>query len=292
VEVGSTALRAEFARRLRDSGLVVHESYGSAGQPIDLAVEDPEHRGHVLVAVETDGPAYAAMRSSRDRDRLRGEQLGRLGWMHVRVWTTDLFRDPARDVARVNAAVQQAVANRPTRLPTVKPVVAPVAMDVVTSSTVDAAPAVPGRRGSDQQMLPIGDESGPVDGGDAATQDEFTPAADEGARQRRARGRRAKRAPGPTSAQPTEPEPTEPEPTEPEPTEPEPEPTEPEPTEPEPTEPEPTEPEPTEPEKVKAERTKPEQTKDDTDVGWGEPHEELAYDRWLREQRPPHWGSD
>ena len=120
-------LRAEFARRLRDTGLVVHEAYGSAGQPIDLAVEDPDHSGHVLVAVETDGPAYAAMRSSRDRDRLRGEQLGRLGWMHVRVWTTDLFRDPARDVARVNAAVHQAVANRPTTTPVVSAATAPAA---------------------------------------------------------------------------------------------------------------------------------------------------------------------
>ena len=36
-----------------------------------------------------------------------------------------------------------------------------------------------------------------------------------------------------------------------------------------------------------------EQTKDDTDVGWGEtPDPEAARDeheRWLLEQRPPHW---
>ncbi|WP_157371726.1 hypothetical protein [Angustibacter sp. Root456] len=36
-----------------------------------------------------------------------------------------------------------------------------------------------------------------------------------------------------------------------------------------------------------------EQTKDDTDVGWGEtPDAEAARDeheRWLLEQRPPHW---
>jgi len=36
---------------------------------------------------------------------LRIEQLRRLGWEHVRVWSTDLFRNPARDVARVRAAV-------------------------------------------------------------------------------------------------------------------------------------------------------------------------------------------
>ena len=36
----------------------------------------------------------------------------------------------------------------------------------------------------------------------------------------------------------------------------------------------------------------PEQTKDDTDAGWGERTEQSAHDRWLQEQRPPHWGTD
>lgn len=38
----------------------------------------------------------------------------------------------------------------------------------------------------------------------------------------------------------------------------------------------------------------PEQTKDDTDVGWGEVKDPEAardeHERWLLEQRPPHWG--
>jgi hypothetical protein len=38
----------------------------------------------------------------------------------------------------------------------------------------------------------------------------------------------------------------------------------------------------------------PEQTKDDTDVGWGESADPEAarddHERWLLEQRPPHWG--
>jgi len=101
-------LVADLASRLRAVGLVVHVSYGTSAQRLDLAVEDPHRRGRVLVAVETDGPRYAAMSSTRDRDRLRIEQLRRLGWEHVRVWSTDLFRDPARDVARVSAAVRAA----------------------------------------------------------------------------------------------------------------------------------------------------------------------------------------
>ncbi len=101
-------LVADLASRLRAEGLVVHASYGASAQRLDLAVEDPHRRGRVLVAVETDGPRYAAMSSTRDRDRLRIEQLRRLGWEHVRVWSTDLFRDPARDVARVSAVVRRA----------------------------------------------------------------------------------------------------------------------------------------------------------------------------------------
>ena len=92
---------------------MVHAGYGTSAQRLDLAVEDPQRRGRVLVAVETDGPRYAAMSSTRDRDRLRIEQLRRLGWEHVRVWSTDLFRDPARDVARVSAAVRAASAAKP-----------------------------------------------------------------------------------------------------------------------------------------------------------------------------------
>ena len=106
-------LVADLAFRLRSEGLVVHTGYGMSAQRLDLAVEDPQHHGRVLVAVETDGLRYAAMSSTRDRDRLRVEQLRRLGWEHVRLWSTDLFRDPARDVARVSAAVRAASAARP-----------------------------------------------------------------------------------------------------------------------------------------------------------------------------------
>ena len=106
-------LVANLAFRLRSEGLVVHTGYGTSAQRLDLAVEDPQCHGRVLVAVETDGLRYAAMSSTRDRDRLRVEQLRRRGWEYVRVWSTDLFRDPARDVARISAAVRTASAARP-----------------------------------------------------------------------------------------------------------------------------------------------------------------------------------
>jgi aminoglycoside phosphotransferase (APT) family kinase protein len=39
-------------------------------------------------------------------------------------------------------------------------------------------------------------------------------------------------------------------------------------------------------------KAKPDQTRDDTDEGWGERPDDAAHERWLREQRPPHWGRD
>ena len=102
---GSVVL-ADLARRLRHHGLVVHENVGSSADPVDLAIEDPAHRGRMVLAVESDGPQYAAMRTTRDRDRLRAEQLQRLGWRHLRVWSTDVFRDPARDVSRILEAAE------------------------------------------------------------------------------------------------------------------------------------------------------------------------------------------
>jgi DNA polymerase III delta prime subunit len=103
-----SALMADFAARLRRQGLTVHENLGSSADPVDLAIEDPARPGELVLAVESDGPTYAAMGSARDRDRLRAEQLERIGWRHLRVWTTDIFRDPARELARVRQAAQPA----------------------------------------------------------------------------------------------------------------------------------------------------------------------------------------
>ena len=102
----------DLARRLRAEGLVVHPGWGVSSHRLDLAIEDPRQPGSLLVAVETDGPIYGAITSTRDRERLRVEQLRRLGWVHERVWTRDLYRDPAREVARLLTAVHAASQER------------------------------------------------------------------------------------------------------------------------------------------------------------------------------------
>jgi hypothetical protein len=44
---------------------------------------------------------------------MRVEALARLGWSHLRVWSTDVFRDPAREVARVQQALRPTAAPGP-----------------------------------------------------------------------------------------------------------------------------------------------------------------------------------
>ncbi|SES45887.1 AAA domain-containing protein [Pedococcus cremeus] len=224
-------VRGEFARRLREAGLVVHEAFGGSVHPIDLAVEDPRRPGHVLVAVESDGPAYAAMRSTRDRDRLRGEQLGRLGWEHVRVWSTDLFRDPARDVARVVAITHRTSEGARGG--------APVGADNGSVAEQDASaqdqPQAELGTADDAELETTADEqpderSAEAEEGTLFPEPAAEPAPEDEGRKRRGLRRKSKRA--------------------------------------------------------------PEQTRDDTDAGWGELFDSSAHDRWLEEQRPPHWGRD
>ena len=100
-------LVADLADRLSSQGMAVHPGLGASADRIDLAVESLDAPGRLAVAVDFDGPEYAAVTSSRDRDRLRSEQLRRLGWSPLRVWATDVYRDPAREVERIRALASQ-----------------------------------------------------------------------------------------------------------------------------------------------------------------------------------------
>ncbi|MCB1301837.1 MAG: hypothetical protein KDB28_11450 [Tetrasphaera sp.] len=103
-----STLTRDLARRLKSRGLRVRE--GVAPGMVDLAVRDPFTRGPVALAIQIDGPAYAALGGNRMRDRLVQEQLRRLGWRPLRILTVDLFRDPAREEARIVAAMERMAA--------------------------------------------------------------------------------------------------------------------------------------------------------------------------------------
>ena len=178
---GRDPLMADLAERLRREGLVVREDVGSSLPKVDLVIADPDEPSRYLVAVQGDGPGYAALSGTRERDRLWVEQLERLGWRHVRIFSTDLYRDPAREVARVVAATRD-------------------------GGEVDGG-AEEGERV----------EEGPA---------ELETRASRRAKRKRRRGFR---------------------------------------------------------------RSSADQSLDDTDAGWGERVDQSEHDRWLQEQRPPHW---
>ncbi|CAN5893910.1 hypothetical protein BH24ACT8_BH24ACT8_18060 [soil metagenome] len=110
----TSPLLAELAGRLRVEGLTVREGYGVGPHAIEIVVDDAEEPGRPLLAIQTDSrPSDPA--PTRDGLRIRPEQLGRLGWTPVRVWSTDLFRDPAREVARLVDVGRRASAARSRR---------------------------------------------------------------------------------------------------------------------------------------------------------------------------------
>jgi flagellar biosynthesis GTPase FlhF len=102
---------------LEQQGYQVAARVGSDGCYLDLAVRDPEQAGRYLMGISCDGPSYANTQAARDRDRIRPEVLGRLGWQMQQVWSTAWFHAPDQVVARLGEAVGQARQAQPAPLP-------------------------------------------------------------------------------------------------------------------------------------------------------------------------------
>ncbi|MBK9032265.1 MAG: DUF3320 domain-containing protein [Myxococcales bacterium] len=62
-----------------------------------------------MLGVECDGAYYHSARSARERDRLRAEVLGTLGWKLHRIWSTDWWLDPDREMTKLEQAIRAAV---------------------------------------------------------------------------------------------------------------------------------------------------------------------------------------
>jgi very-short-patch-repair endonuclease len=78
---------------------------GVAGYFIDIGVRHAEWQYGFVLGVECDGVTYHSAKSARDRDRLRQENLERLGWRLHRIWSTDWFNSPdvkARGFAKLS----------------------------------------------------------------------------------------------------------------------------------------------------------------------------------------------
>jgi very-short-patch-repair endonuclease len=94
---------------LQRKGLKLIAQYGSSGYWIDFAVQHPTQPGRHVLAIECDGATYHSSTSARDRDRLRQEQLERLGWRFCRIWSSEWFYNKERCVEKVLAAYELAL---------------------------------------------------------------------------------------------------------------------------------------------------------------------------------------
>jgi very-short-patch-repair endonuclease len=103
-----TPVHAQIATALESAGLDSQQMIGASSDRIDVAVLDPVAK-RPRVAIEMDGVSYAGRPSVRDRDRLRPEQLERLGWRHLNTWTQDWYRDPAGAAGRLVYQVEEAI---------------------------------------------------------------------------------------------------------------------------------------------------------------------------------------
>lgn len=113
-ESRTSELVSEVADFLRASGYRLDTGVGCSSLKVDIAVKG-RHSDDYVLAVECDGGAYRASRTTRDRDRLRGEVLSRMGWKYYRVWSVDWFRNKRAERERLLAAAKAAVENIPSR---------------------------------------------------------------------------------------------------------------------------------------------------------------------------------
>ena len=101
---------ADVRDRLAEFGITVVPQYGVGGYRIDFAAAHPEDPDRMVLAIEADGASYRRSGSVRDRDRLRGEHLQRLGWSFHRLWSTNWFYNSTAEVTKLRDAYERAVA--------------------------------------------------------------------------------------------------------------------------------------------------------------------------------------
>ena len=128
---------------LKSQGYTVSKQVGCAGYRIDLAVIDLTALGRYLIGIECDGAPYHSSPVARDRDRLRQQQLERLGWKLHRIWSTDWYRNRAETRQRLLEAIERAKVEKLLPLPTPEPIVPPKPSDPDPSAESNLNPLKP-----------------------------------------------------------------------------------------------------------------------------------------------------
>ena len=91
-----------LADELRQQGYTVAQRVGTGPVRVDLAILGGD--GRYTLGIECDGDNYDLARSARDRDRIQGQVLRRLGWRITRVWSQQWQENPATEREKLLAA--------------------------------------------------------------------------------------------------------------------------------------------------------------------------------------------
>ena len=102
-------ITADVQRALAEAGVPTEARVGMSRRPVELAASHPDRPGRRVLAVELDGPDYRDLGGAPDRDRIRPEQLERMGWTHHRLWSAEWIENRERAISRVREALQRAV---------------------------------------------------------------------------------------------------------------------------------------------------------------------------------------
>lgn len=94
---------------LSAKGINLIPQLGCSNFRIDFAVYHPSAPGKYVLAIECDGASYHSSYTARDRDRLRQQQLEKLGWTFHRIWSTDWFLRRQEEIDRAIQSYKRAV---------------------------------------------------------------------------------------------------------------------------------------------------------------------------------------
>ena len=160
----ASPITAAIARALGERGWIVRHQVGCGAYKIDLAVVDPNDAARYVLAIEHDGAAYAAAPAARDRDRLRAQVLGLLGWRMHRIWSLDWWADPERELQRAHGAIVAALAASrqrrvaaPARTPSPR-----AARDTDRTAQARSSTPAPGPAARGRTAAPLAAGSGPT----------------------------------------------------------------------------------------------------------------------------------
>jgi len=103
------AFELDIRDALEKAGVPLICQHGVGRYRLDFAAKHPDQPGRLVLAIEADGASYHSGETARDRDRLRQEQLERLGWRFHRIWSQDWFTDRKREIDKAVAAYHAAV---------------------------------------------------------------------------------------------------------------------------------------------------------------------------------------